>query len=85
MLRSSSCNGEVWHTAITYDVLMAIKQVFENLYIDVMNYWYAHGNMADCSDNGYLLWSTIPVDNVNDISASSKTVTCYTVSYSALH
>jgi hypothetical protein len=68
---------------MAYDFLMI--RVFENLYIDVRNYSYAHGNMADCSDDGYLLWSSIPVNNVNDISASSKTSTCYTVLYPALH
>jgi hypothetical protein len=68
---------------MAYDFLMI--RVFENLYIDVRNYRYAHGNMADCSDDGYLLWSSIPVNNVNDISASSKTSTCYTVLYPALH
>jgi hypothetical protein len=73
---------------MTYDLNMSVmagKQVFENLYIDVRNYCYAHGNMADCSDDGYLLRSSIPVNNVNHISASSKTVTCYTVSYPAIH
>ena len=67
---------------ISYDLGMS---VFENLYIDVRNYCYAHGNMADRSDDGYLLWSSIPVNNVNDISASPKTVTYYTVSYPAIH
>lgn len=64
---------------------MASKRVFENLYIDIRNYCYAHGNMAYCSDDGYLFWSSIPVNNVNDISASSETVTRYTVPYTALH
>jgi len=70
-------------------LMMASKQIFENLYIDVRNYCYAYGNMADCSDNGRLLCSSISVNNVNDISTSSKPqptpVTRYTVSYSELH
>jgi hypothetical protein len=45
--------------------------------------------MVDYSDNGCLLCSSIPVNNVNDISTSSEhqptPVTCYTISYSALH
>jgi hypothetical protein len=65
--------------------MVVVNKEIENLYIDVKNYVYAHGYMADCSDNGCLLCSSILANNVNNISASSKIVTCYAVSFPALH
>lgn len=62
-----------------------VLRVFENLYIDIKNHLYAHGDMADCPDDGGLRCSSILANNVNNISASSEIVTCYAVSFPVLH
>jgi len=63
---------------------IVVNKVLENLYIDVKNYPYAYGDMADCPDDGSLRCSSILANNVDNISTSSETVTFYSISLPVL-
>jgi hypothetical protein len=57
---------------------------FENLYTVVLNYEYAHGNMADSPDDD-CGWYNSSLANMVDIDASSKIATGYAASPTNSH
>ena len=63
---------------------IVVNKVLENLYIDVKNYPYAYGDMADCSDDRRLRFASILANNVINISTPSEIVTFYSISLPVL-
>jgi hypothetical protein len=57
---------------------------FENLYIDVPKYQYAHGHLADSPDDD-CGWINSSLTNMVNNDASSKIVTGYTASPTNSH